>query len=71
MPIIAIYFAAIAVCAVDEHIQLWKVMRAAGEEPKLLKLLHKMRAALPFRAARKAKRTGKQEAPATITAEGE
>lgn len=46
-------------------------MRAAGEEPKLLKLLHKMRAALPFRAARKAKRTGKQEAPATITAEGE
>lgn len=71
LPIIAIYFAAIAVCAVYEHIQLWKVMRAAGEEPKLLKLLHKMRAALPFRAARKAKRTGKQEAPATITAEGE
>ena len=71
LPIIAIYFAAIAVCAVYEHIQLWKVRRAAGEEPKLLKLLHKMRAALPFRAARKAKRTGKQEAPATITAEGE
>ena len=34
LPIIAIYFAAIAVCAVYEHIQLWKVMRAAGEEPK-------------------------------------
>lgn len=43
LPICAIYFAAIGVCWLYERIQLWRIMREAGEEPKLFAAWRKVR----------------------------
>lgn len=70
LPIIGIYFAAIGVCALYERIQLWRIMREAGEEPKLFAVARKVRAVVTFEwlRSRKIGRKGAGEAVRQVAA---